>query len=380
MMEQYKKEVEDHRSEDIHVASSGDKTIRMPDVRAMPSPVLETPLTYMVDPSKFVVEMGIPPLNMDRFFPDFSDMETPTGEGMCPSNLDPFATQPVGSPAESTGVPGQSERDDSNSEEYGICFDVTQMARESPSAASTEEARISAIAAGTPLSTPEHPDTLPVSGQGGGGATSPRPYAGTASTVAQESIFKTIMKRLAAVEHNATVAHIHLQEQSKSFSGALQMLEKAQRTQLSAVIAQVNRTAVWNAENMNRKFKQYWEELENHKKKHKKELRALDSKLELLAEEVAFEKKLGLVQLVLLLSVLVFMGVGRFFRPPERVFIPVQPTYPETPRTIQVDSRRSSTASAASTASGKSKPRLSSSSVATYVPNLSRGAGSLVGA
>ncbi|KAI9453243.1 UNC-like C-terminal-domain-containing protein [Lactarius psammicola] len=124
-----------------------------------------------------------------------------------------------------------------------------------------------------------------------------------------ESIYRTIMNRLSALEANTTLYARYVEEQTSAMREMLRRLSED----------------VGRLEGIGRAQAQLYERSINDFEKHRREMdieqRALISQVNYLAEEVVLEKRLGIAQLCLLLAVLVFLSVtrgspGEFHVPP----------------------------------------------------------------
>ncbi|KAI9442956.1 UNC-like C-terminal-domain-containing protein [Lactarius indigo] len=126
-----------------------------------------------------------------------------------------------------------------------------------------------------------------------------------------ESIYRTIMNRLSALEANTTLYARYVEEQTSAMREMLRRLSED----------------VGRLEGIGRAQAQLYERSINDFERHRREMdieqRALISQVNYLAEEVVLEKRLGIAQLCLLLAVLVFLSVtrgspGEFHVPPRR--------------------------------------------------------------
>ncbi|KAI0298110.1 UNC-like C-terminal-domain-containing protein [Multifurca ochricompacta] len=116
---------------------------------------------------------------------------------------------------------------------------------------------------------------------------------------AGESIYRTIMNRLSALEANTTLYARYVEEQTSAMREMLRRLSED----------------VGRLEGIGRAQAQFYQRSISDFEKHRREMdidqRALISQVNYLAEEVVLEKRLGIAQLCLLLAVLVFLSVTR---------------------------------------------------------------------
>ncbi|GAA6012700.1 hypothetical protein JCM10207_005330 [Rhodosporidiobolus poonsookiae] len=114
-----------------------------------------------------------------------------------------------------------------------------------------------------------------------------------------ESIYGTIMKRLTSLEHNQTLSMHFIEAQSGILREAFARIEK----RLSEVEGSKNR--------QQQHVHQALLELDKHRLELERERMELTTQLSLLTQEVRFEKRLNVAQLVALLVVVVFVGFTR---------------------------------------------------------------------
>ncbi|KAI9595311.1 hypothetical protein BDF19DRAFT_66549 [Syncephalis fuscata] len=128
------------------------------------------------------------------------------------------------------------------------------------------------------------------------------PPAPTATT--QESIFRTITKRLSALELNLTLSHRYLEEQSR---------------ELNRVFGQVEGQFETLKNRVELDLAQRLEKQQTQTDKLIEEIQQLNIKVHVLADEIMFEKRMGFVQLLLIFAVVVLVGI---------VYVPVSVWFP----------------------------------------------------
>ncbi|KAL0064276.1 hypothetical protein AAF712_008720 [Marasmius tenuissimus] len=114
-----------------------------------------------------------------------------------------------------------------------------------------------------------------------------------------ESIYRTIMNRLAAIETNQTLYAQYFSEQT---CGVRDMLRK-----LGEDVGRLEGIEKAQAKTFQRNYRE-WEKQRRRLEKRNNEL---VSRVDYLSDEIILEKRLGIAQLCLLLTVLVFMAVTR---------------------------------------------------------------------
>ncbi|KAI8048366.1 UNC-like C-terminal-domain-containing protein [Syncephalis plumigaleata] len=128
------------------------------------------------------------------------------------------------------------------------------------------------------------------------------PPAPAATT--QESIFRTITKRLSALELNLTLSHRYLEEQSRELNRVFANVE-------SQFEALKTRAELDLAKRLEKQQVQTEAILQ--------ELHQLNLKVHVLADEIMFEKRMGFIQLLLIFAVVVLVGI---------VYVPVSVWFP----------------------------------------------------
>ncbi|KAJ2080693.1 hypothetical protein H4R24_002884 [Coemansia sp. RSA 988] len=143
-------------------------------------------------------------------------------------------------------------------------------------------------------------------GNGGGVASGPS---------GKESIFKTIMRRVARVERNITLAYRYLEEQHMIFNLVLQQVEMNNLETMQMAIDQLNRTSTKQMRSLTTLSEEVWRailyDLEEYQQQTQSETNEMSNRLEFLAEEVLFEKRMNVAQLVLLLTIVVMLAVNK---------------------------------------------------------------------
>lgn len=114
-----------------------------------------------------------------------------------------------------------------------------------------------------------------------------------------DSIFRTIMNRLNMLEANTTLYNQYVQEQTLRLRDALRKLEE-----------DVGRLEGLN-KNQQQMFLRTVQEFDRHRHQIERERSALLERINQLADEIILEKRLGIAQLCLLLTVLIFMTLTR---------------------------------------------------------------------
>lgn len=139
--------------------------------------------------------------------------------------------------------------------------------------------------------------------------------ASSASPTVQESFFKTVTKRLQHLETNTSLSMQYIEEQSRFLQEALQKMEKRQISRVDAFLDSLNKTVFAELRNVRAQYDQIWQStviaLESQRDQSQRETVALSERLSLLADEVVFQKRMAILQSVLLLAALVLVIFSR---------------------------------------------------------------------
>ncbi|KAK0622869.1 UNC-like C-terminal-domain-containing protein, partial [Immersiella caudata] len=139
--------------------------------------------------------------------------------------------------------------------------------------------------------------------------------ASSASPTVQESFFKTVTKRLQLLESNTSLSLQYIEEQSRFLQEALLKMEKKQASRVDAFLDSLNKTALAELRTVRTQYDQIWQStviaLETQREQSQREIVALSGRLAVLADEVVFQKRMAILQSVLLLSCLVLVIFSR---------------------------------------------------------------------
>ncbi|CEP11317.1 hypothetical protein [Parasitella parasitica] len=125
---------------------------------------------------------------------------------------------------------------------------------------------------------------------------------------AQESIYKTIMKRLNVLEVNMTLSQRFLDDQNKILNDVFMDMEKRHQDQLIVLIGHLNETASYKIDSMKRRYEQWYEDL---KDQTESDMREMTAKISILADQLSFERRISVSQLVIMIVLFVFMALSR---------------------------------------------------------------------
>lgn len=137
----------------------------------------------------------------------------------------------------------------------------------------------------------------------------------TTTPPTQESIYKTIMKRLSLLESNATLSLQYVEEQSKVLRDLLFKIEKKQNSKIDDFLFHFNATVLQQlvifSQQREQKLNRAILELDIQKSQSDKNMAAISQRFALLADDLVFQKRMTMFQGLILLVVLLFVALTR---------------------------------------------------------------------
>jgi Sad1 / UNC-like C-terminal len=131
----------------------------------------------------------------------------------------------------------------------------------------------------------------------------------------QESFFKTVQKRLQMLESNSTLSLQYIEEQSRMLRDAFSKVEQRQLSKATRLLDYLNGTVLSELRDFRLQYDQLWQstiiEMETQREQHQREALAMNTRLGILADEVVFQKRMAMLQSIL---VLFCIGVVLFSR------------------------------------------------------------------
>ncbi|KAI1180061.1 UNC-like C-terminal-domain-containing protein [Nemania sp. FL0916] len=200
-------------------------------------------------------------------------------------------------------------------------------------------------------------------------STSPPPPAPTV----QDSFFKALTKRLQILESNSTLSLQYIESQSRFLQEALAKLERRQIAKVDLFLDKLNNTVLGELREVRTLYDHIWQStviaLESQREQTEHEIVALSTRVGVLADEVVFQKRMAIVQSVLLLGCLVLVIFSRgfagsavesyypsqFLTSPSSTRLASSPITPSTPR-AQTRSTRHSTSFSREQSSANTSP------------------------
>lgn len=168
-------------------------------------------------------------------------------------------------------------------------------------------------------------------------SSSTQPHAANPTT--QESFFKSVHKRLQLLESNSTLSLQYIEEQSRILRDAFSKVEKRQLAKATAFFVTLNTTVLTEMRDFRSQYDQLWQstvlELSSQRTQNQQEILALSKRLTLLADEVVLQRRIAIMQFLL---IVVCLGLVLFGRSPSQMA-----TYLEMPPIVQNAINKSTT-------------------------------------
>lgn len=121
----------------------------------------------------------------------------------------------------------------------------------------------------------------------------------------QESFFKSVNKRLQMLESNSTLSLLYIEEQSRILRDAFSKVEKRQLAKTSTFLENLNVTVLNELREFRDQYDQVWKsvvfEFEHQRIQYHQEIYAISSQLGVLADELVFQKRVSVIQSLMVL-------------------------------------------------------------------------------
>lgn len=129
--------------------------------------------------------------------------------------------------------------------------------------------------------------------------------ASSALPTIQESFFKAVSRRLQLLETNSTLSLKYIEEQSRILREAFSKVEKKQLQKSTTFLDTLNSTVLAELRTFRQQYDEIWQStvisLEGQREESRREILAISARLNILADEVVFQKRMSIIQSVLLL-------------------------------------------------------------------------------
>jgi hypothetical protein len=259
-------------------------SIQMPDI----CPIADTPI---VQPNEQAIKDSNVALNAT---PDLAEASTITIESA-------ISTTTI-EPSQSTGV--IPKVDSTSSESSSKTSGSSNIAR-NPSDVQESISSIAASVSNKPAMTSQKNKTTGTSS------------AASSLPTIQESFFKAVSRRLQLLEANSTLSLKYIEEQSKILREAFSKVEKKQLQKTTTFLDTLNSTVLAELRVFRQQYDEIWQStvisLESQREESRREILAISARLNILADEVVFQKRMSIVQsflLLLCLGLVIFSRVS----------------------------------------------------------------------
>ncbi|KAI9374915.1 hypothetical protein BJX61DRAFT_532000 [Aspergillus egyptiacus] len=127
----------------------------------------------------------------------------------------------------------------------------------------------------------------------------------SANPTTQESFFKSVNKRLQMLETNSSLSLQYIEEQSRILRDAFNKVEKRQLAKTSTFLENLNVTVVNELKQFREQHDQVWKsvvlEFEHQRIQYHQEIHSLSTQVGVLADELVFQKRVAVIQSVVVL-------------------------------------------------------------------------------
>ncbi|KAJ5176953.1 uncharacterized protein N7482_002830 [Penicillium canariense] len=227
-----------------------------------------------------------------------------------PSNINLTATTGDGVPATQSGfaAPPQAPEDTrkpGNSAKVVVTTPDASVAADASQPNSTVESTGKSIAnAKEEQNSPPPESNRP---------TSTQPPSSNPTT--QESFFKSVHKRLQMLESNSTLSLLYIEEQSRILRDAFNKVEKRQLAKTSTFLENLNVTVLNELREFREQYDHVWKsvafEFEHQRMRYHQEVHSLSAQLGVLADEMVFQKRVTVIQSIMVLCCLAVVLFSR---------------------------------------------------------------------
>ncbi len=131
----------------------------------------------------------------------------------------------------------------------------------------------------------------------------------------QESFFKSVQKRLQMLEANSSLSLQYIEDQSRALRDAFNRVEQKQLAKTTTFLDYLNTTVLSELRDFRQQYDQLWQstviELEIQRERYQQETVAINARLGVLADELILQKRVSILQMIL---ILVCLGLVMFSR------------------------------------------------------------------
>lgn len=134
-----------------------------------------------------------------------------------------------------------------------------------------------------------------------------------AAPTMQESFFKSVQKRLQMLESNSSLSLQYIEDQSRALRDAFNRVEQRQLAKTSTFLDYLNTTVLSELRDFRQQYDQLWQstviELQIQRERYQQETAAINVRLGVLADELIFQKRVSILQMML---ILICLGIVLF--------------------------------------------------------------------
>ncbi|CEL09930.1 hypothetical protein ASPCAL13058 [Aspergillus calidoustus] len=127
----------------------------------------------------------------------------------------------------------------------------------------------------------------------------------SANPTTQESFFKSVNKRLQMLETNSSLSLQYIEDQSRILRDAFNKVEKRQLAKTTTFLENLNVTVVSELKQFREQYDQAWRsvalEFEHQRIQYHQEIQSINNQLGVLADELVFQKRVAVVQSIMVL-------------------------------------------------------------------------------
>ena len=131
----------------------------------------------------------------------------------------------------------------------------------------------------------------------------------------QESFFKSVQKRLQMLESNSSLSLQYIEDQSRALRDAFKRVEQRQLARTSTFLEQLNVTVLNELREFRQQYDQLWQstviELQIQRERYERDNVAINARIGILADEVIFQRRMAIMQMILVLVCLVLVLFSR---------------------------------------------------------------------
>ncbi|KAK5082977.1 hypothetical protein LTR05_006859 [Lithohypha guttulata] len=136
-----------------------------------------------------------------------------------------------------------------------------------------------------------------------------------AAPTTQDSFFKAVQKRVQMLEANSSLSLQYIEDQSRALRDAFKKVEQRQLARTSNFLDQLNQTVLIELREFRQQYDQLWQstviELEMQRERYEHDNKAINVRIGLLADEVIFQRRMAIMQMVLIVVCLVLVLFSR---------------------------------------------------------------------